>query len=258
MLFRFILIILFFTPVIGASQINIDSITQNSAYKPGEKLIYSVKYGVVKGGEASITVDIIPSGDTYYFYAKAVATTVGLMGGVAKIYDVYESYMSITTGYPFKAVRNITENNYTRYNELLFYRDYNYVYSLNKGKKWIPKNAHDILSAFYFARRNLFDRNFAPGDMIDLTTFFDNQILPIKIKFQKREYIRTNFGKVMCLKFVPVLEVNNPFKKEDDLEIWFSDDGNYIPVKIKMDAPIGSVKAVLIHYDNLKNPLGIK
>ena len=62
----------------------------------------------------------------------------------------------------------------------------------------------------------------------------------------------------MCLKFVPLLDKNNPFDDEDDLQIWFSDDGNYIPVKIKMDAPIGSIKAVIIDYENLKNPLGIK
>jgi len=258
MISRFLLFILLFNYLIGASQVNIDSITQNNAFIPGEKLVFSVKYGLIKGGEASMTVDVIPSGDTYYYYAKAIATTTGFASNVATIYDVYESYMGISTGYPFKAVRNITENNYTRYNELLFYRDSNYVFSLNKGRKWIPKNAHDILSAFYFARRNLFNRTFAEGDIIDLTTFFDNNILPIKIKYKKREYIRTKFGKVMCLKFVPLLDKNNPFDDEDDLQIWFSDDGNYIPVKIKMDAPIGSIKAVIIDYENLKNPLGIK
>lgn len=258
MLFRLLLITFLILPNIGASQINIDSITQNNAFKPGEKLIYSVKYGLIKGGEASMSINIIPSGDTYYYHARAVAQTTGLAAGVATIYDVYESYMSITSGYPFKAIRNVTEATYVRYNELLFYRDSNYVVSLNKGKKWIPRNCHDIISAFYYARRNLFDKKFQKGDEIDLTTILDNKILPIKIKYKENEYVRTKFGRVMCLKFVPVLDKHNPFKKEDDLEIWFSDDGNYIPIKIKMDAPIGSVKAVLIDYENLKNPLGIK
>ncbi len=257
-LFRLLLIFFILLPLIGASQTNIDSITQNNAYKPGEKLVYSVKYGAVKGGEASMTIDVIPSGDTYYYYAKATATTTGMVSNVARIYDVYESYIGISSGYPFKAVRNITENNYIRYNELLFYRDSNYVQSLNRGKHWIPKNTHDILSAFYYIRRNLFTRTFKKGDVIDITTFFDNQLFPVKIKYKETEYVKTKFGKVKCMKFVPVLEKNNPFKKEDDFQMWFSDDGNYIPVKIKMKSKVGSVKAILIDYENLKNPLGIK
>ncbi len=256
--FTLILFLLILISDVGASQINIDSITRNSAFKPGEKLIYSIKYGLVKGGEASMTVNVIPSGTTFYFYAKASAVTTGLATNFAKIYDIYESYFTISTGFPVKAVRNIRENNYLKYNEVFFYRDENYVWSINSGKKWIPKNTHDILSAFYFARRNLFSRSFKKGDIIDITTFFDDQLFPIKIKFKKYDNIRTKFGKINCLKFVPILEKENPFEDEDDFQIWFSNDRNYVPLKIKMKAKIGSFKAVLIDYSGLKNPLGVK
>jgi len=253
-----LLVLFFLLPLVGASQVDIDSITSNNAYLPGEVLVYSVKYGAVKGGEASMTIDVIPSGDTYYYYVKAQATTTGLATNFAKIYDVYESYIEISSGYPVKAVRNIRENNYIRYNELFFYRRQNYVWSINTGKHWIPQNTLDILSAFYFARRNLFKKDFTKGEVLDLTTFFDNELLPIKIKYQKTEKIKTKFGKIECLKFVPILEKNNPFKNEDDMEIWFSNDGNYIPVKIKMKAKVGSVNAELIDFKNLKNPIGVK
>ncbi len=251
-------LILIFSNLFVFSQIDIDSITANNAYKPGEKLVYSIKYGIVKGGEASLTIDIIPSGDDFYYYVKAKAVTTGIATKFAKIYDVYESYFSISNGYPVKSIRNIRENNYLYYNEVLFFRKKNYVYSVNTGKHYIPTNTLDILSAFYFARRHIFQNDFQKGQTINLTTFFEDQLYPIKIKFKEKDVIKSRFGKIRCLKFVPVLTKNNPFKKENDMQIWFSDDGNFIPIKIRMKSKIGVVKAQLISYKNLKNNLGIK
>ena len=225
---------------------------------PGEELVYSIKYGIVKGGEANLTINVIQSGEDFYYHVKAEAVTIGPATKFAKIYDVYESYINVKNGYPIKSVRNIRENKYTYYNEVLFYRDQNFVISLNRpGKKiYIPSNTLDLLSAFYFARRHIFAGEFKKGDKINLTTFFDNQLYPVSIKFKEKETIKSNFGKIRCLKFVPVLEKDNPFKKEDDLQIWFSDDGNYIPVKIKMKSKIGNVKAELVRFSNLKNNFG--
>jgi hypothetical protein len=248
-----------FVPIwVFSQKINIDSITANNAYKPGEKLVYAVKYGALKGGEASMVIDVIPSGDVFYYYVKASAVTTGLATNFAKIYDIYESYINISNGYPVKSVRNITENKYTYYNEVWFFRRKGYVYSENSGKHKIPANTLDILSAFYFARRHIFKHDFQKGQTINLTTFFDDHLYPIKIKFLKKQTIRTRFGRVPCLLFVPVLVKDNPFKREKDLKIWFSDDGNYIPVKIRMRSKIGAIKAELISFKNLKNPLGIK
>ncbi len=240
------------------SQIDIDSITANSAYRPGEKLVYSVKYGAVKGGEASMTIDVIPSGEDYFYYVKATAVTTGLATNFATIYDVYESYINIKNGYPVKSARNIKENNFRLYNEVLFFREQNYVWSLNSGKHYIPNNALDLLSAFYFVRRHLFSQDFTKGQTIDLTTFHEEKLFPVKIKYKENEKIKSKFGKINCMLFVPVLEVSNPFKNEDDLKIWFSDDGNYIPVLIKMKSKVGTIKAELVQYENLQNPLGIQ
>ncbi len=250
--------LLFIVAALPSFSQNIDSIAANNAYKAGEVLVYAVKYGLVQGGQATMKIDIIPSGSDFYYYVKAEAVTTGLATSFAKIYDVYESYINITTGYPVKSVRNITENHYTNYNEVLFFRDSGYVVSLTTGKHKVPKNTLDLLSAFYFARRQIYRHNFSKGEVIKLTTFFDNQLYPVAIKFLKKETIKTKFGKIPCLLFVPILTKDNPFKKEDDLRIWFSDDGNFIPVKIKMKSKVGTVKAVLIDFKNLKNPLGVK
>ena len=250
------IICLLFQISLQAQKPNLDSIYENSAFSIGEKLDYEVKYGLIKGGEARMSIDLFPDGDSYVYHVKAMAITTGLAGKFARIYDIYESYIDMTTGYPKKASRNIRENNHTLYNEILFFREHNYVMSLNSGKHNVPYNTLDILSAFYYARRYLFETKLQKNETITLITFFEEKIFPIKIRYKETEKIRTKFGKIRCLKFVPALEQNSPFKKEKDLQVWFSDDGNYIPVKIKMNLPVGSVYAKLINYQNLKNDFG--
>jgi len=237
--------------------VNDTSVYFNTAYNIGEKLKYEVKYGLIKGGEAMMGIGLFPSGSSHVYHVQAMAYTTGFASKMANIYDIYESYIDIKTGYPVKAIRNIKESSYTKYDEVLFYRDStNYIYSMNLGKRYVPENTLDILSAFYFARRFLFDMEFEIGQTINLTTFLDNKVFPIKIKYLKKETIKTNFGKIECLKFVPIIEIDSPFENEDDMEIWFSNDGNFVPVRINVDAPIGKLKCELIEYEGLKNPFG--
>lgn len=258
---KFFLVVVFFITTnhfLFSQYISEDDTTLyvNTAFNVGETLKYEVKYGLVKGGEAMMGISLFPSGTSYVYHVKAIAYTTGMAKKIAQVYDIYESYIDIQTGYPIKAIRNIRENNYKRYDEVLYYQSENYVISLNKGVFEVPANALDVLSAFYYTRRFLFDQEFSKGQTITLTTFFEGKILPIKIKFKEKDKIKTNFGKVECLKFVPIIEEDSPFKKEDDMEIWFSNDGNYVPVKIRLDASIGSIKCDLIEFENLKNPFG--
>ena len=58
------------------------------------------------------------------------------------------------------------------------------------------------------------------------------------------------------MKFVTVLDSKSSFKSEEDLQVWFSDDGNFIPLKIRLKIGISTVKCDLSEYKNLKNPLG--
>jgi hypothetical protein len=74
-----------------------------------------------------------------------------------------------------------------------------------------------------------------------------------------KEVIRTKFGKISCLKINPVVEVGRMFKRSDDLTIWLTDDGNRIPVLIRMDIRIvGSVNLKLAKYENVANPLAFQ
>jgi hypothetical protein len=156
------------------------------------------------------------------------------------------------TGLPIKAIRNISEGTYKYYDEILFNRKENTVISKRKGKVSISENTMDILSAFYYARNNYF-KNLKQGDIISLETYFDDGLFTLQIRYKGTETIKTNLGKINCLKFSPVVEPGRIFDTPDDVTIWISNDNNFIPVRIQFDLLVGSIKADLIKYENLKH-----
>ncbi len=228
----------------------------HTAFQSGEKLRYRVNYGVIKGGEAALSIETVPVGYGFLLHIKAVAQTTGLVGDLVTIHDVYESYVHILSGSPVKAIRNIREHKYEKYNELLFFRSRHFVRSLQSGDHPVPDNMMDILSAFYFARRYLFTHDMKKNQMISLPVFFDDEIFLLRLKFKKKEEIRTRYGKVRCLKFVPDISNLDIFTKEKQLQIWITDDSNFVPVRIKAKLPVGNVKMNIIDFDGLKDPKG--
>ncbi len=228
----------------------------NTAFQPGERLKYRVRYGIINGGEAEMTVGMQTVGYDVYYHAIATASTTGITKSIALIQDIYESYFDITSGLPIKSIRNIHENDYRKYTETLFRRNDNVVLDLLSGTHSVPPSTFDILSAFYYARRYIFQNKIEKDEIIVLTTFFDDEIYNIKIRYKETEDYKTDFGKIHCLRFAPFIEPGGTFKTEDDMKILVSDDGNYIPVFIKMKLPVGSLKCELSGFENLSNPFG--
>ena len=132
----------------------------------------------------------------------------------------------------------------------------NTVYSMKSGRHEVPPHCFDIISAFYYSRRFIFDKTYQKNETLQLYTWFNEELYIVDLKYKTTETIKSDFGKIECLKFVAVLSDKSVFKKEDDLEAWFTNDGNYVPLKIKLDMPIASIRCILKSYKNLKNTDG--
>ena len=248
---------LFFIIIYVSGKSQVDSVPIiNTAFEPEEYLKYKIKYGLINGGYAEMRIDLEQVGYDWYYHVKAIARTSGLVSVFAHVSDRYESYIELASGLPLQSIRDINENNYRRYNEVIFVRDENKVISLKSGEHKVPDGILDILSAFYYARRIIFDKKLLKNETINLTTYFDDEIYTASIRYKKTEKVKTKFGKIMCMKFVTVLDSKSSFKKEEDLQVWFSDDGNFIPIKIRLKIGISTVKCDLSKYKKLKNPLG--
>lgn len=228
----------------------------NTCYKSGEQLKYLVHFGFIDGGVAGLTLEEIDLNGRKIHHAKAVGKSVGVANKLFKVRDVYETYMDAETGLPVKAIRDITEDTYTYYDEVLYNRKENFVVTKRKGKVKVPEKTLDILSSFYYARRALFT-DIKKGDVITMDTYFDDGIFTLQIRYKGTETIKTKFGKVNCLKFSPVVEPGRIFDSEDDVTIWVSNDKNYLPIRIQFDLMVGSLKCDLVEYQNLRNNFAV-
>jgi len=230
----------------------------NRTYQPGEKLKYSLKYGFIKGGYLSFTVkDTLWNGINTH-ELELFAKTAGMVDAIFKVRDKYASYINPLTDQPLKSVRDIREGRYKYYNEVTY--DYNSLHqdsitinSKKSGSVRVPPHIHDIVSAFYFARRFKFNDNMKKGDILEFTTYFSDEIFPLKIKYTGTQTINTKFGKKKCYMFNPVTEVGRVFETEDDMKIWVTCDKNHIPIKAKVNLKVGSFSCELVEYKGLKN-----
>lgn len=83
----------------------------------------------------------------------------------------------------------------------------------------------------------------------------DEEIFPFKLKILGRETISSKFGDVKCIKIRPFVQKGRVFKEEESLTMWITDDKNHIPIRIKADLIVGSIKADLEKFSNVKYPI---
>ena len=227
----------------------------NEAYAVGEELNFLMYYGIINIGRASMTVREFPSRDNRTIYhAKAEARTVGITRVFTSLHHIYESYYNEETGKPIKAIRNVTESNYSAYNETIFDHATNRVKSDKKGIIEVPDEIFDIISSVYYMRRVGFS-NLKENDTLSITTFFLDKIFDYRIVYKGRERISTRLGTFNALKFQPVVETGRSFQSEDGMRFWLSADKGHVPLRAEFDLRIGAIKCDLIEHKGLKNTL---
>lgn len=237
---------------------------QTSSYQPGEKVNYIIHYGMINGGVAKLelTNDTCSGKDVWHSYMEA--KTTGMADAIFRVKDIYESYINPETELPLKSVRNIHEGRYRQFNIVLFdhasRKDSAILTSNLTGVHIAPQGIHDILSCFYWFRNHLLPdiSDLRKGDMIQMNTWFTDELYPIRMKYIGEEEIKTRAGKILCYKFNPVTEVGRLFKTEEDVSFWFSADKNFLPVKIRFDIFVGAFTVDLVSYEGLVYPLDIK
>ncbi|HKO78295.1 MAG TPA: DUF3108 domain-containing protein, partial [Flavobacterium sp.] len=175
----------------------------------------------------------------------------------------YESYIDKDTRNPYRFVRKINEGGYTKNQEGFFNQNTNKIlvkdYKHKTEKSFdISKNTQDILSSFYYLRNYPNINKIKAGESIVIDMFFDNETTKFKLKFMGREDIKTKFGVVSTMIFKPLVQSGRIFKEQESLTIWISDDYNKIPVRIKANLLVGSLKADLEEYKGLNNPFKLK
>ena len=236
---------------------------RNPAYKSGEWLKFRIHYGLLNASYATLhlSTDKIDSIPVYHVVGRG--QTTGFASIFFKVDDTFESYFDRYDGKPYRFIRKTNEGGYTKDIEIDFnYADDKAVLTDNKSGNVqdfsVNTNIQDLLSAAYHLRNRYEIDDFEVGQSINMDMLFDDDgIFKFKLKFLGKEVIRTKFGKVECLKFRPLVQSGRVFKEKESLTLWVSNDLNKIPVRIKADLAVGSLKADLDAFNGLRNQFKI-
>ncbi|MGB5263428.1 MAG: DUF3108 domain-containing protein [Lutimonas sp.] len=230
----------------------------NLPFKKGESLTYQVSYGLVNAGIAKLELKKEFLDGRNYLHIVGTGVTTGITDFFFKVEDRYESYFDPETLRPYRFIRKIKEGGHTKDKEIYFDFMKEEAKVINHKKKIteyfpIEKDILDMLfSAYYFRAMDF--TTLKENDVIDLKMFYDETTYPFQLKVLGRELVKTKFGKISCLKVIPLVERGRIFKERESLTLWFSDDENKIPIKLKASILVGSIDMELENYSGLAHP----
>lgn len=236
---------------------------ESQAYKSGEWLKFRIHYGWLNASFATLKLESKKLGDVPVYHVVGEGKTTGLARVFFKVDDRYESYFGKYDNRPHKFIRKIDEGGYTK--DMVINFDYTEKKAQlidKKNKKEygfdITNKVQDLLSGAYHLRNNYAIKDLVIGESIVMDMLYDDDgVYQFKLKFLGKEKVKTKYGKVECLKFRPYVQSGRVFKEQESLTLWVSNDLNKIPIRIKADLAVGSIKADLDGYNGLKNQFKI-
>jgi hypothetical protein len=221
---------------------------RHQAIRVGETLVFSVRYGPVRAGTATMSIagTAVVEGDSCY-HLVTTAESNDFFSSFFLVRDRVESFIGVDDLLPRRFEKHLREGNYARDDTVRFdQREHLATYADGRIFEILP-GTHDVLSAFYDART----RELRPGSSINLECHADRKNYPLKTQVYRRERVSVPAGDFDCLVIEPMLRTPGLFRSEGSLTIWLTDDARRIPVQMKSKLPVGAVSVVLtdIEYD---------
>lgn len=227
----------------------------------GESITLRIHYGFLNAGTANLTAKKTSYKGVPHLYVKGTGQTTGAVKAFFKVEDVYESYININTELPSFYVRNVKEGSYRQHLETVFNHSNNTLVLTDKktpanGSKVIKsvKGVQDMLSCFYYLRSKT-PAELKVGSVINMNVWIDDEMFPFQLKVAGTENLDTKFGTINCLKIIPSVKSGRVFKAKEGVVMWVSNDLNHIPILLKAELAVGSLKASIDNFKNVKYPV---
>lgn len=240
------------------------SFAQLNNIKSGEVLHYRIHYGPLTAGTATLTTLRTNYQGTPHLYVRGVGRSTGAVRAFFKVDDLYESFINTQTGLPSYYVRNVKEGGYSQHLQAAFnQKDQTLILTdkknPSKGSKKINtvKDLQDMLSAFYYLR-SLGPSELRPGRIHKLNVWIDDEMFPFQLRIDGTENIKTKFGTVNALKITPMVMSGRVFKAKEGVTMWVTNDKNLVPVAIRAELAVGSLRADLDRYSNVQNKIDFR
>jgi len=230
---------------------------QNTSFMSGEYAAYNIYYTLAGmffvAGTVNFTCRTEQLGNKPVYHISAVGKTIPFYDHLYKVRDKYETYIDTSSLLSYQFSRSVLEANVKKYENIRFKREIQTAIT-DSGVYKVPACVLDVLGAVYYVR-NLSVENLHPGDKVNFQLFLENQLFKSYVRYMGKEIINTKYGRFHAIKIKPYLISGSMFETGEKMTVWVSDDANHIPLRIQASIRIGSVKADLMDFNNLRWPL---
>jgi len=212
----------------GAAAQNIDFV---DAFRPGEHLQFEGRFGIIRLGEASMTVlpDDTVHGSAARHFQLAISAS---LAGVYRIDDRFESWVDRRQGLSRRFVQDYNESNQQRRNQYEIFPDSGF-YRQSEVDSAIPTVSDPLdETAFLYWVRTL---DMEVGDTLVLDRYFRPDRNPVTVAVVERDTIDVPAGRFTAIVLHPVIPDGGLlFSEEADARLWISDDHRRLVVQMKV------------------------
>lgn len=241
-------------------------VDKEAVFEPGEKIYYDAVYNWgfiwLNAGNVIFAVDSADHNGKEAIRFSSYGKSLPSYDWFFKVRDYFQSVVRPTDMRPLKFERKTSEGGYKVHNRYQFdYQDKRIASKTENSDKPYMEDSlrmkdcvYDVLSGVYFTR-NIDYSKYAVNDTIPIRMIIDNEIYDLYLRYHGKEQLKMRNGQVFpTIKFTALLVEGTIFKGGEDLTVWVSDDKNKVPILIEAKILVGSVKAVLREFENLKYP----
>ena len=221
-------------------------VVSNRAFGVGERLEFSVGYGVIKAGTAVMEIPEITKLDgRKCYHIVSTARSNKFFSVFFEVDDRVESFMDVYGLYSLRYDKHLREGKYTADVSMVFDQMNNLaIYNAGKDTFEVARYVQDVLSAFYFVRT----QELTVGRSLFVDNHTDKKNYPLEVKILRKERIKVEAGEFDCLVVEPILQTPGIFEHKGSLTVWLTDDEAKMPVLMKSKVVIGSISTELIDY----------
>jgi hypothetical protein len=229
-------------------------------FEPGETLTYNVTWSIFPAGRVVAALKQLGDGPDDSYEISVTAQSSGFVSMLFGINNRYRAIFDPRTLCSREISKTINEGQRHRKTQITFdaarkVAVLNEVdlaepgHPVKHATNSIPGCVEDILTAFYYVRR----QPMYVGETIHLPINDGSKTHEVLVNVRQRQRLQTPLGPRYAFRVEPHA-LGDLYKKKGRLLIWFSDDRQRVPLRIKALMPVGAITGNLVSVSRSPAP----
>jgi hypothetical protein len=219
----------------------------NQAFGVGERAVYSVRYGLIRAGEATLSVEESTTVNGRPCLAlSGTASSNDFFSSIFSVDDEIRSWIDEEFLIPWRFEKELHEGDFHA-EQSIDLDQVNRVATYGDGRTFpMDAEVQDALSALFFIRT----LDLRVGSKRVLRTHADRKNVDLAGEVVGRERVDTPAGKFDCLAVEPTILLDTGLydSKKGSLTMYVTDDSRRLPVLFKIKVFFGSLVLTLTDY----------